>query len=367
MRLSIGVDLHKSQFTVYWKPEKSSEGKFARFSTTEAGYGAFEHQVLSAISQGIDVAMAVETTGNARYFRARMQRLGARVVVVNSLKFKVITQSVNKTDRRDASTLAEFLEKDMLPEAVLCSEESEKLRRLLKVRKRLVESIVVIKNQLHALLLDVGIESIRGQLQSKKERRRVQNVLAAHTLAGAAVEPLFETIDQLSDQVKKIEKVIEELTSDDATVKLLKTIPGVGFVTAATLRAWIDDIGRFDRPQQLAAYAGIVPWVQSSNETVRYGRITKRGPSELRTALVQAVLGMVRLKRVTGTWRIMTRYDRMKREKGSGRSIIATARLLSEIIWHMLTKSEPFDPLRMTDSEMRRKAREMRAAAFNAA
>ncbi len=63
----------------------------------------------------------------------------------------------------------------------------------------------------------------------------------------------------------------------------------------------------------------------------------------------------------------MTRYDRMKREKGSGRSIIATARLLSEIIWHMLTNNEPFDPIRMIDSEVRRKAREMRAAAFNAA
>ncbi|WP_319559738.1 hypothetical protein [Marispirochaeta sp.] len=73
------------------------------------------------------------------------------------------------------------------------------------------------------------------------------------------------------------------------------------------------------------------------------------------------------MKRTTGSWRIMTRYDRMKREKGSGRSIIATARLLSEIIWHMLTNNEPFDPIRMIDSEVRRKAREMRAAAFNAA
>jgi len=367
MKLNVGVDLHKSQFTVYWKLEKSKEGKFARFATTESGYGAFEHQVLKAVNQGIEVAIAVETTGNARYFRARMERIGARVVVVNSLKFKVITQSVKKTDRHDASTLAEFLDKDMLPEAVLCSEESEELRRLLKVRKRLVESIVVIKNQIHGLLLSLGVESSRGQLQSKKERRRVQNVLAAHTLTGAAVEPLFETIDRLYDEVKKLEKIIEQKTADDPAVELLRTIPGVGIITAATLRAWIDDINRFDRPEQLAAYSGVVPWVQTSNESIRYGRITKRGPSELRTALVQAVLGMVRMKRTTGSWRIITRYDRMKREKGSGRSIIATARLLSEIIWHMLTNNESFDPLHMTDSEVRRKAREMRAAAFNAA
>ena len=63
----------------------------------------------------------------------------------------------------------------------------------------------------------------------------------------------------------------------------------------------------------------------------------------------------------------MARYARMKKEKGSGRSIIATARLLSEIIWHMLTKNEEFDPLKMKDKELFCKAMEMRAAASDAA
>lgn len=367
MKMSIGVDLHKTQFTVYWRPEKSSEGRFGRFPTHEAGYEAFEHQVLEAIHKGYMVSVAVESTGNARYFKNRMEQLGVRVVVVNTLKFKVVNESVKKTDRHDASTLAEFLEKDMLPEARLCSQESEELRRLLKVRKRLVESIVVIKNQIHGLLLSIGIETKRGELQSKKERRRVKSVLEAHQLAGAAVEPLFETIDRLHEEVKKLEKIIEEKTADDPMVKLLYTIPGAGLITASTIRAFIDDIDRFARPEQLAAYAGLVPWVQNSNTTEHYGKITKRGPTELRTALVQVVLGMVRLKRRTGAYRIMLRYQRMKTAKGSGRSIIATARLLSEIIWHMLAKGEPFDEVRMTDPKLFRKSMEMQAAAFNVA
>jgi transposase len=367
MKMSIGVDLHKSQFTVYWKPEGSEDGRFARYPTHETGYGAFEHQVLEAINRGHQVSLAVESTGNARYFRNRLEALGTRVVVVNSLKFKVVNQSVKKTDRHDASTLAEFLEKDMLPESWLCSQESEELRRLLNVRKRLVESIVVIKNQIHGLLLSMGIESRRGELQSKKERRRVKSVLAAHQLTGAAVEPLFDTIDRLHEEVKKLEKVLAEKTESDPVVKLICSIPGAGLITASTIRAYIDDISRFKRPEQLAAYAGIVPWVQNSNKTERYGKITKRGPTELRTALVQVVLGMVRVKKRTGGYRIMTRYARMKKEKGSGRSIIATARLLSEIIWHMLTNNEEFDPLKMKDKELFRKAMEMRAAASDAA
>lgn len=367
MKMSIGVDLHKTQFTVYWRAEGTTEGRFGRFSTNEDGYGAFEHHVLEVMHKGYEVSMAVETTGNARYFKNRLEGLGARVVVVNTLKFKVVNESVKKTDRHDAATLAEFLEKDMLPEARLCSQESEELRRLLKVRKRLVESIVVVKNQIHGLLLSLGIESKRGELQSKKERQRVKSVLAAHQLTGAAVEPLFETIDRLHAEVKKLEKIISEKTAEDPVVKLLCSIPGAGLITASTIRAFIDDIDRFARPEQLAAYAGLTPWVQNSNKSEHYGKITKRGPTELRTALVQVVLGMVRMKRRTGTYRIMTRYARMKQAKGSGRSIIATARLLSEIMWHMLKNNEPFDETRMTDPQLFRKSIEMQAAAFNVA
>lgn len=367
MKVSVGVDLHKTQFTVYWQHEGKEEGRFGRYLTNENDYGVFEAELAAYVKTGHQIAVAVESTGNARYFKYRVERLGVRVVVVNTLKFKVINESVKKTDKHDASTLAEFLEKDMLPESRLCSQKSEELRRLLKVRTSLVRTIVSVKNQIHGLLLSMGIESARGSLQSQKERRRVKLVLEAHQLTGVAVEPLFETIDLLSAQVKKLEANIERLTAEDDAVQLIRTIPGAGLITASTIRAYMDDIRRFETPQQLAAYAGVVPWVQNSNEREHHGRITKRGPNELRTALVQVVLGMVRCKRLTRTYRIMKRYDRLKTNKGSGRSIIATARTLSEIIWHMLHDNRPFDEERMKNPKIRRKALEMQAAALNAA
>lgn len=368
MRMSVGVDLHKKQFTVYWRTEGQSEGgEFSRYLTSEEGYREFEQKLRTVKSLAQPVAVAVESTGNTRYFKNRVEALGIPVVVVNTLKFKVVNESVKKTDRHDASTLAEFLEKDMLPVARLCSQESEALRRLVKARSSLVKTIVTVKNQIHGLLLSLGIESVRGELQSKKERRRVQNVLAAQQPAGAAVDPLFETIDRLSAEVKRIEHVMEELVKNDPVVELLRTIPGAGLITATTIRAYMDDIKRFDSPKQLAAYAGLTPWVQNSAERERHGRITKRGPNELRTALVQVVLGMVRNKRHTASYRIMERYDRLKQAKGSGRSIIATARSLTEIIWHMLTESQPFDEARMKNPQIRRKAMEMQAAALDVA
>ncbi|WP_158906472.1 hypothetical protein [Rectinema subterraneum] len=105
--------------------------------------------------------------------------------------------------------------------------------------------------------------------------------------------------------------------------------------------------------------------MQNSNNREHYGHITTQRSNELHTAMVQVVLGMVRQKRWTGRYRLIVRYDRMKKAKGSGRSIIAVARALSEILWHMLTQNEPFDEAKMIDPKIRRKAVEMQAAAFD--
>jgi hypothetical protein len=116
--------------------EEGSSGRFERYRTTELEYQCFEGKLKKLVDEGHEVRVAVESTGNTRYFKRRVERVGVPVVVINTMKFKVVTESVKKTDRRGAATIAEFLEKDMLPEARLCSTESEELRRVLKTRTR---------------------------------------------------------------------------------------------------------------------------------------------------------------------------------------------------------------------------------------
>jgi transposase len=129
------------------------------------------------------------------------------------------------------------------------------------------------------------------------------------------------------------------------------------------IRAYTDDIRRYDSSKKYASYIGIAPWVQNSNETIHHGHITKRGPIELRTAMVQCVMGMVRSSKITAGYRIMTKYRAMKQVKGSGQSIIASARKMSTIIYQILTTGEPFDPSKMTSQK---KYKDMQSAALNA-
>lgn len=270
------------------------------------------------------------------------------VTVVNTNKFKVITYSTKKTDANDALTLAMYLQKEMLPEAHLCSQTSEEIRRMLKTRRILVQSSVKIKNQIHGMLLGYGIETNAAQFQSKRKRQDLINDLADHDYSeftASSLEVMLNILDGLEGQIKDVEAQIEKMVEDNEDVELLKTIPGVGKIGAATIASYTEDLERFDGNfKRFAAYIGIVPSVHNSNETVHLGHITKHGPQELRTAFVQVALGMIRLSSKTGDWRLMREYQRMKKEKGSGRAIIAMTRKVARIVFVMLEKREEFNP-----------------------
>ena len=356
--VNIGIDLHKTQFTICARND--GEDRFAQYPTTKEGYEAFLQEVAQWQRDGEEVRIAVESTGNARYFKNRMEEAQIEVTVINTLKMKVVTESTKKTDRYDAVTIAEFLEKDMLPKSRLCSWKSEQLRRLLKVRTTLVRAEVVMKNQIHALLTAEGMDDVKASLQSKRGRQRVLNTLKQWKNELVA-QPLFETIDRLEENVKSIEAQIRTLVEGDRVVELLQTIPGCGAIGAWTIRAYTDDIKRFSRAKQYVAYAGLAPWVQNSNETVHHGRITKRGPKELRTALVQVVMGIRRMKVSTCSWRLMQRYEVLRKHKLPGVAIIATARKIAAIIWHMLTDEVAFDLDKMVDRKLAKKSEAMRA------
>ena len=348
-RLCVGVDLHKTQFTVSALTEDGEVVLQEEYRTTPDGYSEFIEELHRYEEEdGCSIELAVETTGNARFFKNQMEKEFFDVTVVNTNKFKVITYSTKKTDANDALTLAMYLQKEMLPEAHLCSQTSEEIRRMLKTRRILVQSSVKIKNQIHGMLLGYGIETNAAQFQSKRKRQDLINDLADHDYSeftASSLEVMLNILDVLAEQIKDVEEQIEQMVEDNEDVELLKTIPGVGKIGAATIASYTEDLERFDGDfKRFAAYIGIVPSVHNSNETVYLGRITKYGPQELRTAFVQVALGMIRLSKQTSNWRLIEDYRRKKKDKGSGRAIIAMTRKIARIVFVMLENREPFNP-----------------------
>lgn len=349
-RICVGVDLHKLQFTVHAVNEETGEMVLnGVFRTDSQGYKDFCEK-LHAIEDETEccIELAVEATGNARYFKNKMEAEGFGVLVVNTSKFKVITMSTKKTDANDAATLAFYLSKDMLPQSHLCDQTSEEIRRMLKTRSILVSSAVKIKNQIHGMLLGYGIETKTAQFQSKKKRQELINVLAEHNFSqftASSLEVTLNILDDIYAQVKKIEEQIREMTKENETVSLLMTMPGIGFVGATTIASYVDDIERFDGDfKRFSSYLGIIPSVHNSADKVRMGHITKRGPQELRTAFVQVAMGIIRQPQKTSEWKLMKDYQTMKISKGSGRAIIALTRKVARIVFAMLNNKEAFNP-----------------------
>lgn len=116
----IGVDLHKTQFTVHVRTEEESETlvQIRQYPTYPDGYAEFLARIGGYRAADCTVKIWVESTGNTRFFKSQAEKAGAEVTVINTLKFKVINESAKKTDKHDTSTISEFISKDMLPKAI---------------------------------------------------------------------------------------------------------------------------------------------------------------------------------------------------------------------------------------------------------
>ena len=121
-------------------------------------------------------------------------------------------------------------------------------------------------------------------------------------------------------------------------MQLLETIPGVGRKKAEVVVAYMDDPHRFQNARQVSSYAGMVPRRYQSGEMDRQGRIHKRGPRQLRSALVEAAWLMLRYN----PW-AKSIYDRLTsgQKTRKKKAIVAVARKLLVRCWVMLLRKEP--------------------------
>ncbi len=340
MGRSIGVDLHRDCFTTATLAEN---GRCYLREWKLKDLGKF------AETLAYDDKVAVEMTTNVRLFRDAVLPHVEKVEVVNTRQFKVITESVKKTDKNDAVLLARFLAKDMLPTVHLKPKELADLASLTRTRDTLVKQRTTLKNQVNNLFAASGGKLRRERLSSNKALFEVG--CEADALLSFAesleVEVLLGQIRAINDGVSKLEKEIEAEAKEQPGYVELTSIKGIGTNGAAILISTIGDVKRFENEGKLASYLGIVPRVSDSNETEHRGRITKRGSKLARTSLVQCALIAKKYSPYLASF-----HERMKRRKGGGKANIALARKLLGIVYRTLRNGwvfEDFPSFRLKD------------------
>ena len=333
-RRFVGMDVHRETIAICVLDEGGVECRVKR--TIASRRQALREWLAAYMDPAVPTRFALEALSPARWVVAELRAAGFDVVLVHPFGVRLIVQSKKKSDRVDARALADLLRLGRLPAAYIATPEEQALRALVRHRESLRAEMTSKKNRIHAIL-HCNDEHFEGSDVFGKRGRAWLAARAFPEDERFVVDQLLAGIDALERQIAEADERIAARVEDDPFVALLRTIPGVGPAIAPALRAEAGDVRRFERPEQFAAYTGLVPATWESGGSRTGGGITKKGNHVLRWALVYAALHVCRW---SAEWK--TRYTRLRRRIKKHKARVAMARRLAVAIWHMAKTGEVF-------------------------
>jgi transposase len=335
----IGIDLHKKTIVVCVMDQDRTVLKRRTLACCEtdairdffAGLGPFR--------------AVVEATASYEWLVALIEPLAEKVVLAHPGKLRVIAESVKKTDRLDAQVLAEFLARDMIPEAHRPTPRQRQHRALVRHRQYLKRMATALRNKMRRVLADYNAD--RRDLFAAGVWDRAVAAAGPSDADRFVLDQLYAAWGRLEEQVAEAGRRLKEFAAEappreaEARAKL-RTIPGVGPVTIDVVVSELGDIRRFKSVKAVCAYAGLVPKVRESGGKRKELRITKEGSPLLRWALVEAAWRAVRQG---AAWR--RTYEGIKKRAGGKKAIVAVARRLLVVMAAMLRDGANYDPLKV--------------------
>ena len=350
---SIGMDVHRSfaQIAVVEDGVVRDEGRIGVRPEDLRGWAA---EFLEP-----DEGVALEATTNCDAIAVMLREVVARVVVSNPRKTRAIAEAKVKTDKVDARILAQLLAADFLVETWVGDDQTRRRRRLVARRVHLVKQRTRLKNQVHAILSRNLVPTCpHGDLFGGVGRRW----LARQHLPDdeqRSVDALLGQIDFHGGELAEVERDIAADAVDDEVIARLMTVPGINVTVAMSIVAAVGDFARFPTPRQLVSYLGLDPRVsQSGDSAAKHGRITKAGRAQARGMLVEAAFAA---SRAPGPLRAFHR--RVKARRGWQIATVATARKMTVLCWHLVTKGEDYAFARPSLVAHKRRSLELAAGA----
>jgi transposase len=314
----------------------------------EVGAVAADGDALVGLVRGVELRHArravravVESMNGARFVHDTLGRLGWEVQIADAQRVKGLGPLACKTDRIDAWVLAELSRRDLVPAIWLPSLGQRGERERARFRLHLVGHRSALKQRVHASLIAHGHACPVTDLFGARGRQLLERLefpepWRSTLLASVAL------IDELDRQITGLERELRTLGADHRYVPLLETVPGISWVLGYTIAAEIGDIQRFASPRKLCGYTGLCPRVYQSGQSDRRGPLSHNGPKYLRWALILAATNAS--KHPLYHQRYLATKQRVGRQRGPKIAQIQLARTLTEAIWQMLTRNQPFAP-----------------------
>lgn len=330
--LYVGVDVHVRRSCVCILSE--SGRRIKEFTVS----GDVDALVESLGSLEGSLSVCYEASCGYGHLYDRLSGVADRVVVAHPGQLRLIFRSKRKNDRVDARKLAMLLLMDQVPAVHVPRVDVRGWRQLIEFRHRLVREQTRVKNGLRSLLRGMGVSlPHRAALWTRKGELWMASLALSTNLSMVQRDVLLESLRQVRDRLRRVERELKVLADGHPGVALLRTIPGVGIRTAEAVVAYIDDARRFRTSRQVGSYFGLVPCQDQSADRNRLGHITREGPSTVRKLLTEAAWQGIRRSGTIGAY-----FERVCGGDASRRKIalVATAHYLVRCMHAMLRNGE---------------------------
>ena len=318
----------------------NEEGKFTEegtFAMTPAGVRKHFAKIPRS-------RIAIEAGAQSRWIAKSLGEFGHEVIVANPRQLQLISANYSKNDSNDAKILAKLARVDASLLSPLQHRSEKEQTALLSIRARaqLVKTRVALMHSLRGMVKGFGIRLPHAS--SDQFCQRCKGSVPEELLP--QLEGIFTIIQSLTQQIDNYDERIEKIAAEHyPVVQGLKTVPGVGTLTALTFVLTIADPGRFLKSRAVGAFLGLRPRQQQSGGHNPQLGITKAGDIYLRKLLVQSahcLLGTYGQDTALKQWGL-----KLCQRGGSNakkRAVVAVARKLAVLLHKLWVSGELYRP-----------------------
>ena len=286
------------------------------------------------------VVMMESSTYSYKVYRF-FESLGVDAYVVHARSLKIITESNKKTDKKDAESIGKILrlwkkgEMDLSISYIPTPKQME-LKDICRYREEISRKLgdEIRKIRAHMSRNCQELPTEYSNLSTKKAQRFIREAYSEDTTLQRRLGDYCRSLEEREEVAKDIEARLP----DSKEVELLSDIPGIGRQTAVQIMSMIIDIGRFEDPEKLCAYFGLVPKVRDSGGKEHHGKMTKTGDKMMREIMERVTLSHILFCDSS----ITQYYHRKEKEMGTKKALITASRKMLTVIFAVLRDQRPF-------------------------
>jgi transposase len=291
---------------------------------------------IAAYLHGLDYdvsSVGLEAGTLTQYLTYGLQSAGYEVICMEARQVKAALSAMrNKTDKHDARGIAQILRSGWYSRVHVKSLASHHIRLLLSSRRAVLSKCVDLENEVRGLFKVFGIK-LPPKLGHGPFDKTVRGTIEADAALAHALLPLLDARLVLYRTFRELDNRTRKMAQRDTVCQRLMTAPGVGYITALTFKAGVDDPTRFKRSRTVGAHFGLTPRRFQSGEMDNPGRISRCGDRDVRSALYTAANALMTR---SSKWSALKVWGmQLAKKRGHRRAVIAVARKLAVILHRM--------------------------------